>query len=241
MAKAIFNSQQDCIKAVREGKAGQEALMRFIRDEERAGRIDELAGTVNACMSEYIAAQVMGETFNTVEANRISDFYELMLRTSTTLRKREEKTQEETAHRLEPLGLAWEVKTKWPTPKQRPRLLSDEMYKILVRLSQRGITEQVNEYQFLWTAKEGATLYGYFAKEVSRVLGIFKPHFTEWVDWDGFSEIFVNGEDMKKTAKETLSHIPEEEKKKPKELQIRGMADNGTERINGVLNDFRPR
>lgn len=222
MAKAIFNSQQDCIEAVREGKAGQEALMRFIRDEERAGRIDELAGTVNACMSEYIAAQVMGETFNTVEANRFSDFYELMLQTSTTLQKREEKAQEETAQRLEPIGLAWEAKTKWPTPKQRPRLLSDGMYKVLVRLSQRGITEQVNEYQFLWTAEAGATLYGFFAREASDKLGLFRT-FTKWVDWDGFSEIFVNGESMKATAKAEAS---------------RRSADNGTEIINGVLQAF---
>lgn len=223
MAKAVFNSQQDCIEAVKKGEAGQEALRRFILDEERAGRIDELAGTIEARLTEYISAQLMDDSYNIVEASRFNDFYDLMLRTSKTLRKRENKTQEETARQLESIGIEWDAKIKWPTPKHRPRLLTDGMYRILSRLAEKGITEQVNEYQFIWIAEEGATLYGFFCKQVSEPLGLY-ANFSNWTDWAGFSEIFVNGEDMRNTAKSEAS---------------RGTADNGTETINKVLNDYR--
>ena len=167
---------------------------------------------------------MMSEPYGIVEADRVNDFYELMLRTSKTLRKRENKAQEEIARRLEPYGISWDAKIKWPTPKQMPRLLKDgKMYRILSRLAEKGITEQVNDYQFIWIAKEGATLYGYFCKQVSIDLGLY-ANFSHWIDWAGFSEIFVNGEDMRKTAKPEAS---------------RGTADNGTEKINEVLNDYR--
>lgn len=223
MAKAVFNSQQDCIEAVKKGEAGQDALRRFILDEERAGRIDELAGTVEAIICNNIAAQTMCEPYGIVEAERVNNFYELMLRTSKTLRERENKAQEETAQRLKPYGISWDAKIKWPTPKHRPRLLTDGMFIILSRLAVAGITERVNKYQFIWVAKEGATLYGYFCKQVSGLLGLYE-NFSNWIDWNGFSEIFVNGEDMKNTAKRSASQET---------------ADNGTEQINKVMSDYK--
>lgn len=205
MAKAVFNSQQDCIEAVKKGEAGEDALRRFILDEERAGRIDELAGTVEAQMTEYISAQLMDETYNNVEASRFNDFYDLMLRTSKTLRERENKTQEETARRLESIGIEWDAKIKWPMPKFRPDYLTDRMYWILKQIelydypetTKEPILEQVNGYQFYWN--RSASLYGAFCKSVTRCLKYYKSDKGD-IDFKSFSEIFVNGAELSNTA-----------------------------------------
>ena len=212
MSKAGTNSENDkpvlkadFIDRVKNGEVGEETQKQFILDEERAGRILALAEDVEARMAEYIGDRLMVESYNIVEASRFNDFYDLMLRTSKTLRKRENKTQEETARRLESIGIEWDAKIKLPMPKFRPDYLTDRMYWILKQIelydypetTKEPILEQVNGYQFYWN--RSASLYGAFCKSVTRCWKYYKSDKGD-IDFKSFSEIFVNGAELSNTA-----------------------------------------